>query len=67
MVEKAESPFEEIALNWIKKRTEELQSEDQQFVCCQIIFEHKKTTLLGGQFNESSNQEFKDYRWPLEN
>lgn len=30
------------------------------------MFEHEKTSELG-DFSESEKQEFKDYRWPLNN
>jgi predicted HTH transcriptional regulator len=35
-------------------------------MCCRLVFQHKSTSVLG-KFSESANQEFKDYRWPLEN
>lgn len=60
------SYLEEICLNWIKGQVQKDQDEKQLYLCCQIHFERASTSKLTG-FSETANQEFKDYRWPLEN
>jgi predicted HTH transcriptional regulator len=47
-------------------RVEALQQEADFNLCCRIHFERTKSSEIFGM-SERFNQEFKDYRWPLEN
>jgi hypothetical protein len=58
--------LEQIVLNYIKRKVEILQNEIPTYLCCRIHFERYTTSEQSG-FNETSNQEFKDYHWPLNN
>ena len=55
LLEKTDHPFDEAALNWLKKTVELMQHEKDELVCCRVVFEHKSTSALG-KFSETANQ-----------
>ena len=64
LIEDPHCLLEEIVLNWVKQKTEAIQAEPKEYMCCKIHFEHLANSNMSG-FSEGADQEFKDYWWPL--